>query len=65
MLADPCPFHRYVKFQTVEAAMKAHSIMHGRFFAKQQITADYIAAQNYHAQFPAAATATVPLQPPE
>lgn len=52
----------YVKCGTLDSAAKSVAALHGRYFAGKMITAAYVPLVNYHALFPDAATASLPLQ---
>ncbi|CAK8697120.1 RNA-binding protein 39-like [Clavelina lepadiformis] len=53
----------YVKCDSLEAAAKSVSALHGRYFAGNMITAAYVPVVNYHSLFPEAAYANQPLKP--
>ncbi|KAJ4784494.1 hypothetical protein LUZ62_035740 [Rhynchospora pubera] len=42
----------FLRFESVTAAMKAQSSLHGRWFAGKMITATYMTPQQYDAKFP-------------
>lgn len=48
----------YVKFQSIDGAVKAQKVMHGRFFAAKMITVEYLTDAAYTLLFPQAAGAT-------
>jgi RNA-binding protein 39 len=45
----------YLKFESVTEAQKAIDALNGRFFAKKQISAVFVAEGAYHALYPSSA----------
>ncbi|KAB2602381.1 RNA-binding protein 39-like [Pyrus ussuriensis x Pyrus communis] len=44
--------HVYLRFETIEAALNARHVLHGRWFAGKMIEATFMLPQTYEAKFP-------------